>query len=304
VRIASYYTDPAAQWGLVPAGSGSYTASNPLNVTLTAAGAAVFPYLNSANPIAVEGQGTSSIQAYLATPTAGANETTTPLLTAGSYTVGVLHTTANGEQILALTMSNGPSLVHSLAFGYGVINWVTDGIFLGSRKVYLNPEIDDVLLGNWIYAPALHPACESPNTCPTYLQTGPDFQALANWQASLQSDAQFQGYRTTIAFNGVGSTWFAQSDPVWAAIKSLSPQFWWVSHTWDHANLDCYTTNSNGSCVGATIAQSQLELNQNIAIANTLGITLDTTDMVTPFNSGLGNPDFLAEPYAVEHDCD
>src|SRR5689334_16738546 len=43
VRVASYFTNPAAQWGLLPADSGaSYTAANPLNVTLTAAGAAVF----------------------------------------------------------------------------------------------------------------------------------------------------------------------------------------------------------------------------------------------------------------------
>ena len=44
VRVASYYTYPAAQWGLLPADSGaSYTAAGPLNLTLTTAGAAVFP---------------------------------------------------------------------------------------------------------------------------------------------------------------------------------------------------------------------------------------------------------------------
>ena len=134
--------------------------ASPLNVTLTTTGSAVFPYLNSSNAIAVEGQGTSGINAFRATPTAAANETTTPLLMAGSYTVAVTHTLANGQQILALTMDNNPTLVHSMAFGYGVINWVTNGIFLGSRKVYLDPEIDDFLLGNWIYAPSQHPACE------------------------------------------------------------------------------------------------------------------------------------------------
>jgi hypothetical protein len=293
VRIASYYTDPAAQWGLVPASTGSYTAASPLNVTLTTAGAAVFPYLNSANAIAVAGQGTSAIRAYLATPTAAANETTTPLLTAGAYTVGVTHTTASGEQILALTMDNTPALLHSQAFAYGVINWVTNGVFLGSRQVYLNPEIDDMLLGNWIYAPALHPACEAPNTCPTYYETGPDLQAMANWQAGLQSQPQFQSYRGTYGVNGVGTTWFAASDPVFAAIKSLNTQFWWVSHTWDHPNLDCYTTTQSGACVPATLAQSLAELNQDIAVAPSLGITLDPIGMVTPFNSGLSSASFL-----------
>lgn len=294
IRVASYYTYPAAQWGLLPADSGaSYTAASPLNVTLTTAGAAVFPYLNSANAVPVAGQGTSGIRAYRATATAAANETTTPLLTAGSYTVAVTHTTADGREILALTMDNGATLLHSLGFGYGVINWVTKGIFLGSRKVYLNPQIDDMLLGNWIYAPALHPTCESNNACPTYFATGPDLQAMANWQASLQSDPQFQSYQGTYAFNGVGTTWFDPSDPIFAAIKSLNSKFWWVSHTWDHPNLDCYTTDSRGNCVPATLAQSLSELNQNISVAPKLGITLDRLGMVTPYNSGLSNPNFL-----------
>lgn len=295
VRVVSYYTSPAAQWGLLPANSGAtYTAASPLNVTLTTAGSAVFPYLNAANPIPVAGQGTTGIEAYLATPTAAANETTTPLLMAGTYTVAVTHTTAAGEQILALTMDNAPTLLHSEAFGYGVINWVTQGIFLGSRKVYLNPEIDDLMLGNWIYAPALHPACESAGTCPTYIiTTGEDLQQLANWQATLQTDPQFQAFRLTFAYNGIGSTWFAPGDPLFTALKSNSSNFWWLSHSWDHPNLDCYSVNSNGSCVAATLAQSQAELNQNIAVAPSLGITLDQVGMVTPCDSGQDDLSFL-----------
>ena len=212
---------------------------------------------------------------------------------AGSYVVAATHTTAAGEQILALTMDNGPTLLHSQAFGYGVINWVTNGMFLGSRRVYLNTENDDILLGNWEYAPSLHPACEGPNTCPSYFLTAPDLQANTNWQANLQSDPQFQNYRGTFALNGVGTTWFDPTDPVFASIKSLSPQFWWVSHTWDHANLDCYTTTKSGACVPATLAQSLSELNQDIAVAPSLGITLDQVGMVTPYNSGLTNKNFM-----------
>jgi hypothetical protein len=294
VRIASYYTDPAAQWGLVPVGAvGSYTAASPLNVTLTTAGVAVFPYLNSANPIPVAGQGTSAVKAYLATATAAANEITTPLLTSGAYTVAVTHTTAAGQEILALTMDNAPTLTHSFAFGYGVINWVTKGMFLGSRKVYMNNETDDLLLGNWEYAPSQHPACEAPNTCPTYFETGPDLQALATWQAHLQSNPVFQNYRHTFAVNGVGTTWFDSTDPIWAAMKSLNSQFWWISHTWDHPNLDCYSTSKTGACIPATSAQSLSELNQNITTIPTLGVTFDGLGMVTPFNSGLTNTAFL-----------
>ncbi len=294
VRVASYYTSPQAQWGLLPVDSGvGYSGTNPLNASLTTAGSMIFSYLNSANSIPVGGQGTGTIKAFRATTTAATGETTTPLLTSGIYTLAATHTTTDGREILALTMDNSPTLIHSVAFGYGVINWVTRGIFLGSRKVYLNPQVDDLLLGNWLYSPQSHPSCESNGTCPTYFMSGPELQAHAQWQATLQSDPQFQSYRGTFAYNGVGTTWFSASDPVFAAIKSLNSNFWWLSHTWDHANLDCYSTNAAGNCVGATMAQSTSELSQNINVASTLGITLDRTSMVTPFNGGLTNANFM-----------
>jgi hypothetical protein len=303
VRMVCYYGPPGAAWGLQAADSGAtYTAASPLNVTLTPAGAAVFSYLNPAATIPVSGpalepagliQGSSGIWAYRATPTAAAGETTTPLLMAGSYTVGATHTTADGRETLALTMDNFPAFLHSTAFSYGVINWVTKGVFLGSRRVYLGPEIDDLLLGNWLYAPALHPACESAGTCPTYFALAPDLQALVNWQANLKLDPLFGSFHHTFAYNGVGTTWFDPTDPIFSAIAASASQFTWVSHTWDHSNLDCYATNSKGNCIPATLAQSLAELNQNIAVAGKLGITLDKTDMVTPFNGGLTNPNFV-----------
>ncbi|HMF77578.1 MAG TPA: hypothetical protein VK604_18110, partial [Bryobacteraceae bacterium] len=293
VRVASYYTLPQAQWGLLAADSGvSYTAASPLNVKLTAAGAAVFSYLNSVNSIPVSGQGTGGIKAYRATATAAANETTTPLMMAGTYVVAATHTTADGRETLALTMDNSPALLHSLAFGYGVINWVTKGVFLGSRSVYLNPQIDDMLFGNRLYAPTL-PQCPGDDSCPTVFASGNDIQALVNWQTNLKADPRFSTFHSTFALNGVGTTWFEPNDPVFAAISSLGSHFTWISHTWDHANLDCYTVNNQGACVPATLAQSQAELNKNIAVAPSLGITLDRTGMVTPFNGGLGNANFL-----------
>ncbi len=295
VPLRTYFGDKPVVIEMVYFGCTSLcpnTAASPLNVTLTAAGTAVFPYLLPAASVPVSGQGGYGIWAYKATPVAAANETTTPILMAGTNVVGVTHTTADGRETLALTMDNYPSFVHSMAFSYGVINWVTKGVFLGSRRVYLNPEIDDLLLGNRLYAPT-QSICPNDPSCPTYYATGADLQGLANWQATVRAKTQFPTFHQTFAYNGIGTTWFAPSDPVFAAIKSLNSNFTWLSHTWDHANLDCYSTDSNGNCVPATLAQSQAELNQNIAVAASLGITLDSVEMVTPFNGGLSNPNFL-----------
>ncbi|HMF77538.1 MAG TPA: hypothetical protein VK604_17910 [Bryobacteraceae bacterium] len=295
VRMVCYYGWPDAAWGLQPGDSGaSYTAANPLNVTLTAAGAAVFSYLAPTATIPVFGQG-GGIWAYKALPTASANETTTPLLAAGSYTVGVTHKTADGRETMALAMDNYPGYIHSTAFGYGVLNWVTKGVFLGYRRVYLNPQIDDLLNGNLLYAPTLS---QCPNgadpSCPRVFTTGDDLIALANWQTNLRSSKpQFSTFHSTFAVNGVGTEWFPPTDPVFTQIAALDSQFTWITHTYDHANLDCYAKNSQGVCVPATLAQSQAELNQIITLAPALGMTLNRTDMVTPFNGGLTNPDFL-----------
>lgn len=294
VRVVSYYTQPQAQWGLVAGDSGStYTASNPLNVSVTQAGATVFSDLNASNAIPVSGQGSKGIRVYRATTTAAQNETTTALLTAGAYTVAVTHTTADGREVMALTMDNAPGLLHSEAFGYGIVNWVTRGIFIGARRIYLNPQIDDMLLGNRLYAPTL-PQCPNDESCPTLFASAQDIQALVNWQNNLKSDPMFATFHSTYGLNGVGTTWFPKTDPVFAAIASLGSNFAWLSHTWDHPNLDCYSVTSKGTCVPATLAQSLSELNQNIAVAPSLGITLDRTSMITPFGSGLTNPNFMS----------
>ncbi len=300
VRVVSYFTWPEARWGLVALDSGAnYTTGNALKATLTSAGSAVFPYLNSANPIAVAGDSTSGIWAYRAATTAGTGETTTPLLNVGPYTLGVTHTTAAGEESLALTFDNFPTLLHSQAFNYGIINWVTKGVFLGSRRIYLTPQLDDMLIGDRLYAPTL-PQCPQSEGCPTVRTTEGDLQALDTWQAGVRLNSQFQNFRATFAYVGIGTTseYSPPGDPLISAVTELGPQFGWLSHTWSHSNLDCYTT-TNGACNPATAAQSLSEIQQNIAIANTLGITIDPTGIVTPYNSGLSNLNFLT--VAAQH---
>ena len=239
------------------------------------------------------GNSYGGIWAYLATPTAAANESTVTLLTAGAYTVAATHTSATGEETLALTMDNWPVLLHSLAFNYGVINWVTKGVFLGSRRIYFSPQIDDMLIGDRLYAPTL-PQCPQDSSCPVVRTTAEDLQALENWQSGIQLNSLFQNSRATIAYNGIGTTsdYSPPNDPLIPAIMGVGSRAGWVSHTWSHGNLDCYTV-TNGVCAPATVTQSLAELDQNIALAATLGITIDSTGLVTPFNSGLSNQNFL-----------
>ena len=53
---------------------------------------------------------------------------------------------ADGRDFITLTGDSDPSLTHSLALQYGLINWVTKGVFIGERHAYIGIQIDDLLL--------------------------------------------------------------------------------------------------------------------------------------------------------------
>ncbi len=295
VRVVTYYTYPDPKWGLTPVGSGAgYSASSPLQVRLSTAGASVFSYINSANPVPVAGSGSGSIWVYQAKTTAAAGETTTPLLTVGNNVVGVTHTNSSGQETLSLTMDNFPTLLHSLAFSYGVINWVTKGVFLGQRQIYLNPQDDDLLLGNRLYAPTL-PQCPIDPSCPDIVGTSADMQALANWQATKRQDPQVPYLRTTFAVVGIGSTpGFAPiPDTIPPAMTSLASEFGWINHTYTHLVQDCYTLSPLGACVPETLAQSLFDIQMNAAFMAGQSVPYDSTGLVTPQNGGLDNLAFF-----------
>jgi hypothetical protein len=303
VRLVSYYTYPEARYGLVPGSAIGTTDQAPGIVNLTPTGANIFNYLQTNASIKVMWAWT-----YLASTVAAPGETTTPILQLGNSVVGVTHTLPDGREYMAFTMDNNPYLFHSAILHYGIIHWVTKGFFLGSRKTYMTPQVDDHFLTTDLFDSgkaacipvgfAADPTFDPGNQCSTYRMTGQDLDALANWQHNIQSNPQFGQFQISLAFNGVGTTpdWGAPpNDSLVTETQSLENQFFWLTHTWDHENLDCYNPVPNsGICTPATYAQSVAELSQNAQFANSLGLPLDAPSMVTPSISGLKNPAFLS----------
>ena len=78
---------------------------------------------------------------------------TVPLLNdaAGDVLVATA-TLPDGRENLALTFDSNPYLVHNMLFGYGLVNWVTRGPFIGERHIYLSAQIDDVFIADdmWV----------------------------------------------------------------------------------------------------------------------------------------------------------
>ena len=198
VRTATMYTPcvhDRHQWG----GAGSHLwldarqcaqhqrhtspADRPITATFTASGAGVFSYLNAANPVIVKNAYT-----YLSTPNAGTQ--TVPLLmaTEGPYAIASTYT-GDGWENLAISADGNPELTHSLLMGYGVVNWVTKGVFLGERKIYLSAQPDDVFLPDDLWDPVSKttPNDTANNSNPKYRHrnTGTDYNSRVAWQSAF-----------------------------------------------------------------------------------------------------------------------
>ncbi len=283
VRTATMYTRPASTidvngvaldltYGLTPVSARStndYTspADSPVTATFTASGAGVFSYLNAANPVIVKNAYT-----YLSTPNAGTQ--TVPLLmaTEGPYAIASTYT-GDGWENLAISADGNPELTHSLLMGYGVVNWVTKGVFLGERKIYLSAQPDDVFLPDDLWDPVSKttPNDTANNSNPKYRHrnTGTDYNSLVAWQTALRANTQTAAIRLELPFNGVG---YNTTDPellnLNEATDSLSPAvranpdaFRWINHTWDHTSL----VREDGFTPTVTSMLQQFQWNHEVA---------------------------------------
>ncbi len=277
VRQVTSYTYPAGapdNYGLTLA---TYrdTTSAPLKATLTSAGRTVFPYLNPATPVTF-----TNAWVYLATVVNTA--VTTPLLTTPEgYAIASVTRYADGRENLAVTAANNPYLLHSRLLSYGLINWVTRGLFLGERHIGMDAQVDDVLIDDDIW----DAAANSDLTGITYRLSGNDFLANYLWQRRTQTRSPiFSGVRLELAFNGEGASGIYQPDTLTPMVRTLQSSFNWVSHTYSHENLDPldYATATSELARNNTVATTQLRFS-----------SYQKDALVQPDISGLSNPQFL-----------
>ena len=276
VRQATLYTYPAGlpdTYGLTPIDAVS-TDTTPVKASLTATGQQVFPYLNPANPVAIKGAWT-----YLVKPTASGNPVSL-LDTADGYSLASIYTYPDGRQNLAITTDGNPELTHTLLLGYGVINWVSKGFFLGERKVYLNAQPDDVMIPDDIW----DTVSLSDMTGLEYRMTGNDYNKLITWQNNLRAaNPNTAQIRLEMPYNGVGLSGIYPNDTLRSAIRNRPNQFKWINHTYEHELL---------TDINYTDALAQLSKNHKVA--QNIGFTQYFKDsMIQPEISGLNNPEFL-----------
>jgi hypothetical protein len=283
IRELSWYTYPTSDFGYQAPSSALDTTSNPLSTTLTSQGQTAFSYMNTGGTVPIQYAYT-----YLAKPLTDGG--TTPILTdTNGNALAAIRATADGRQTLSLTFDSNSYLIHDLVLSYGLVNWVTNGLFLGERHVYTSAQSDDLFIDDNVWPASTACGTDVEQTGAIYRITGSDLQTFLSWQQSKQGQAISQNFRTTMAFNGYGTTADAgyNQDTLTPAAKTNQAQLNWINHTYDHTTLD----NLN-------YADSSKEITQNNQIATQLGLTnYSTHNMVTPNVSGLTNANFLQAAY-------
>jgi hypothetical protein len=255
------------------------SATTPLPVMLTPAGRRVFWYLNPEGAVALQ-----NARVGLARP--GDRMTIPLLVTPWGDVVAAVHHSSDGREILTLTMSQGPGLIHTLLLGYGVLDWVTGGIYLGQRHVYLGLHVDDIFTGGRLWDPEQQAEASDVS----FRLGGDDVEALVAWLDRLQAhEPNAAQIELDLAFNGGGAGKVAREDRLVQSFLPHQARFRWINHTFSHPLLN-----------EAGYEDSLREIMRNTAFAGDLGLRRYAPDcIVTPGHSGLDNPHFLRAAQAT-----
>src|ERR1017187_5412758 len=241
---------------------------------LTADGQTDLSYLPAPPPITME-TGTCGWEATpVATPATGT--IFDPLVTGpgGSALVGV-YTDANGVQDLVETFDQNQYQLQAELLRHGAIAWVTRGVYFGNQANYLETHVDDNFLSDDSWSVAGN-ATTAPHS--TDFDSADALREVPADVATAASWSQANNFRIDMLFNGGGSVAVADGDslvgagdggtgatvtsssgtatnydPLLAGFQAADPatgkpysgDFGWISHSWDHPNIDegCATQN-------------------------------------------------------------
>ena len=314
VRRLNWYINPTPDFGLNFSPS-QVPATGTDSGTFTAAAAPIFFYANPNTPVAI-----SNASIFLTTPTTpSGGGTVTPLLVdpAGN-TLSAITNFSDGRQYLSQMFDSNAFLMHNLRLAYGLLNWVTQGVFLGDYHVYASAQVDDFFINDaeWVPGtPCTNPVTHDRNppdlaTLPNFRLTSADMAPLVAWQNAMQADPLLSNFKLTLAFNGVGTV----GNPAWtglslpgitntAAVSPTNPNgvvddlvynlstyqqpFHWITHTFDHPNSlnPLHKSDPLGDPDNPQIDSIDLEILTNLYVAgdpNGLQLDPDPSDTTPP----------------------
>ncbi|MFC4454940.1 hypothetical protein [Deinococcus sonorensis] len=211
--------------------------------------------------------------------------TTQPVLQDGSGRILAVTSQTDGRERLLVTTAQNPYLLHTELMSYGLINWLTKGVYLGEYRRFLQVDIDD-----W-FLPGDHYDAATGGFYPTpFRLSAQDAVATRDDQTALQSAFPVaKSFRYAVAFNGFGADLKAQascdpnvksSDPLTSVSRCMNNSFDWINHTYTHLRLDI-----------TDFFTSYAEIRKNVLVGKQLGLNMNSVSLITGEHSGLGYKD-------------
>lgn len=167
----------------------------------------IFEYVNRGQPVTVIGE------KFLASPRSSnidcSSEVTldaeaTPLLIdqiSGKALISRIKY-PDGREVLLSTITNSFYLMFSQVLNYEFLNFATQGVFIGSRKVYLAAHIDDIFLDDELWN--IDTNTTGPNS---YLTTAADIKNVVNSNSAFISNNEglLSDFKLDFVYNGLGA---------------------------------------------------------------------------------------------------
>lgn len=270
-RELVWYGLPGAELGL--ALSSSFTSDDAVTAKVTPAGAGVFPYVPASAGVPIHNAFGSK-----ATITDAA-ATTALIQSDDGYALVARHVGSDGRETLIVTVDSNPNLVHNLVFEYGLINWVSHDLFIGKKRAYLTPQVDDIFIDDDLWNTTTHRNNPELDGVDTFRLTGSDLDQLVGWQTDFRATLPTGSrYISVMAFNGFGTVASEYPDQTsLTAAQSAGVNLTWLNHTWDHENMDRMTQSD---------ARNEVAQNCDVAAQHHLN-GFACSELVTPDISGL-----------------
>jgi len=176
--------------------------------------------------------------------------------------------------------------VISNTYSHLYLQFLTHGVYLGQRRVYLSTQVDDIYLGSVSWSITQNKEVDDA------VRANPDdWSSFVNWQENFRQNGlpQESNFTVEMWFNGQGALDTYDNGELLAATQQYFTRFLWGTHTWDHPVLDKVTYAK---------INSELDLNiqfgkQNLGIDAENAAVWQGDAIVTPSISGLQNPAVL-----------
>lgn len=210
-----------------------------------------------------------------------------PLLQTEDGRVVAALSPTDGRERLVLTISQNPWVKHSKLLGYDLLRWVTGGVFLGERRVYLNVDVDDWFQFSDVWSVENHDASAEKYriSAEDVLSTVDQMDALRARYGPLSQrlgmTIAFVGARAdlTLEFDCSDPLGVGTADPLSHVTACVQGEFDWLNHTFQEIVMDSTDYDT-----------SAFQISGNHPVAEVLALSSYSREtLLTGRHSGLGH---------------